>query len=95
MKLYEFDYIDNQKLSPDDLHTRIEKLLITESEVQLWAPDYVFRQYQPVEQLSSGEMKYSFEVIGRYLDSDSLDFMSDVRSSDQPAHGPAAKDANP
>jgi hypothetical protein len=40
-------------------------------------------------------LKYGFEVIGRYLDDDSLDFESNVRTSDEITDGRAAKEVNP
>jgi hypothetical protein len=95
VKLYEFEYIDNQKLSHDVLSNRVGEFLMTESESQSWAPGYIFRQCRAVEQLASGELKYGFEVIGRYLDDDSLDFESNVRTSDEITDGRAAKEVNP
>jgi len=95
VKLYEFDYTDNQKLGEADLHCRVEALLETECQAQGWAPGYIFRQCQKIERSPAGDLNYHFEVIGRYLDSDSVDMDSEVRTSDTPDDTQAAKDVSP
>lgn len=94
MKLYEFTYSDNQNLSETELLRRVEELLVKECELQGWAPGYIFRQCQKVQQVSSDEKSYEFEVIGKFLDTNSIDFdqeMQEVVSGNSQAA--AAKDA--
>lgn len=96
MKLYEFTYTDNQNLSEPELLRRVGEFLSKESELQAWAPDYEFRPCRQVEQLASDEKNYFFEVNGKYLNSDSLEFdqeVSEAAPSSRPAA--AAKDLNP
>lgn len=97
MKLYEFTYTDNQNLSEPELFLRLEDFLVTEGERQGWAPDYKFRPCQQVEQLGNGEKNYFFEVIGKYLDTDSVGFDEEasepIATSSRPAA--AAPDLNP
>lgn len=97
MKLYEFTYTDNQNLSEHELLRRVGEFLFKESELQGWAPDYKFRPCRQVEQLASGEKNYFFEVIGKYLSTDSVGFdeeLSEASSSSRPA-AVAAPDLNP
>jgi len=74
MKLYEFTYTDNQNLSETDLLQRVGDFLAKEAELQGWASGYNFHQCQKVQQTNSGEKTYDFEVIGKFLDSNSIDF---------------------
>lgn len=47
VKLYEFEYIDNQNLRQDDLYRRIGQFLDAESESQAWAPVLRFLEGKP------------------------------------------------
>ena len=71
MKLYEFIYTDKQNLTETNLLQRVREFLGKESELQGWAPDYRFRQCKDVERTADGEKHYTFEVTGRYLDTES------------------------
>lgn len=97
MKLYEFTYTDNENLSEPELLRRVGEFLLSERDLQGWAPDYKFRPCRQVEQLASGEKVHSFEVIGKYLSTDSVGFdeeMSEASSSNRSAAA-AAPDLNP
>jgi len=72
MKLYEFVYTDNLNLSKSRLLRRVETFLETEAVTQGWAPGYTFKQGRPSETVDS-TIKYFFEVIGRYLDSEEVE----------------------
>ncbi|MEK6706622.1 MAG: hypothetical protein AABZ06_12630 [Bdellovibrionota bacterium] len=97
MKLYEFTYTDNENLSEPELLRRVGEFLLSERDLQGWAPDYKFQQCKQVEQLVSGKRVHSFEVIGKYLSTDSVGFdeeLSEASSSSRPAAA-AAPDINP
>lgn len=78
MKLYEFTYTDNQNLSEPELLRRVGEFLGQECELQGWGADYRFRSCRQVEHLASGEKNYFFEVIGKYLSSDSVGFDQEI-----------------
>ena len=95
MKLYEFIYTDKQNLPENALLGRVQEFLSKESELQGWASDYKFHQCKEVEPTSQGEKNYSFEVIGRYLDSEGVEEDADLPlSSSTGRESIAAKDAD-
>jgi hypothetical protein len=72
MKIYEFTYTDNQNLSESEMLVRLQEILEKESSLQGWAPGYRLQECRKVEQLPSGGRNLYFEVLGRYLDSESM-----------------------
>ncbi len=96
MKLYEFTYTDKQNLREEDLLARVEDFLTQESELQGWAQDYKFRQCQKPEQAAAGEKNYFFEVMGTYVDTDSVTRAEDSEAPSGSQRSPhAARDINP
>ncbi|MBI4404116.1 MAG: hypothetical protein HY537_08145 [Deltaproteobacteria bacterium] len=95
MKLYEFTYTDNQKLSNAALNNRVEEFLQEESDLQGWAPGYTFRQCKDAHEIGPNEKNYFFEVLGSYLDADTLSSDDKVVSSGTGSDSVAAREANP
>jgi len=94
MKLYEFTYTDNQNLSETALLERVADFLENESILQGWAPGYKFQLCQKVEQLPGGERNFFFDVLGSYLDSDSLSFDEESPDQAEPVGRAAAREAD-
>jgi len=89
MKLYEFVYTDNLNLSKSRLLRRIQSFLETEAVTQGWAPGYTFRQGCPPESVDSS-VKYFFEVIGLYLDSEEVEVPGQYSADNTAPIDPAA-----
>lgn len=95
MKLYEFTFTDNQNLAESDIVRRLQDFLASEAEMQGWAAGYNLRQCQQVEQLADGRCRLTFEVLGEYVDSNSLDFDSEVQEKSPPKTALASKPSEP
>lgn len=74
MKLYEFEYFDNQNLDEQQLKKRVEKFLETECFEKGWGKGYSYKESCPPQKQDDGGTKYSFEVHGEYLGSSSVSF---------------------
>ncbi len=61
MKLYEFEYVDTDKLSEESVIKRIEKFL---EPVPGWAPGYKIIQTKNPRKNHDGSIVYSFVVCG-------------------------------
>ena len=79
MKLYEFEYFDNQNLDEQQLKQRIEKFLEGKCFEQGWAKGYSYKEICQPEKQVDGGLKYSFEVHGKYLESIGTDFDDKVK----------------
>ena len=90
MKIYEFSYTDNLNQSESQVLETVAHFLEDESVLQSWAPDYSHHQCQKVEQLSTGERRYHFEVNGQFSDKDGDEMNNYQPGSSSPAPDIAA-----
>lgn len=95
MKLYEFTYHDKENLSDSAIAERLTSLLETEAEMQGWASGYNLRQCKEVLRQADGERIFSFEVLGAYVDSESINFEEDMQRPAQALEVKVAKEATP
>jgi hypothetical protein len=95
MKLYEFTFTDNQNLAESDIVQRLHDFLANEAEVQGWAAGYNLRQCKQVEQISESRRQLTFEVLGEYVDSNVLDFDSEVQEKNPPKVALAPRPSEP
>lgn len=94
MKLYEFVYTDDLNLSQSRLLRRMQAFLETEAVTQGWASGYTLRQGCPPESADSS-VKYFFEVVGHYLDSEEVGTPSQYSvNNTAPVDPAAARDAD-
>lgn len=92
MKLYEFTYTDNQNISESEILHSLQDFIASEAELQGWANGYILRQCKEVLQLANGEKQFTFEVLGEYIDSNSLDFTDENHEEQSLKPIVAAKD---
>jgi hypothetical protein len=90
MTLYEFTYTDNQNLPESKLLERLQDFLEKEKALQGWAPGYRLQQRRKVEHLPTGERNFYFEVLGRFLDSESISVDEDVEENQSSSSRAAA-----
>jgi hypothetical protein len=95
MKLYEFTFTDNQNLAESDIVQRLQDFLANEAEMQGWAAGYELRQCKEVRQLPDSSRQLTFEVLGEYIDSNALDFESEVQEKIPPKVALASKPIEP
>lgn len=95
MKLYEFTFTDNENLSESDVLEGLQDFLKTEAEMQGWVSGYNLRQCKEVVQLPDGKRIFTFEVLGQYIDSNSVDFNDHLAAEvNTKSHVAVAKDAS-
>lgn len=95
MKLYEFTFTDNQNLTETEIIEDLKEFLLSESEVQGWANGYNLRQCKDIQHLPSGQRQLTFEVLGEYVDSSTIDFDQEMQGHQEPNKSFAAKEAAP
>lgn len=93
MKLYEFTYTDNQNLPETEILQSLQDFLSSEAEMQGWAIGYNLRQCKDVQQLVDGQRQFTFEIIGEYVDSNSIDFDQEIQENTPPKAPLAAQEA--
>ena len=93
MKLYQFTYIDNEKLNESALLSRVASFLENEALFQGWSPGYTFRQCQAPVRIPDGGMQYYYEVNGKFFDSEDLEDNNQPRGESKSGRHIAAKEA--
>jgi hypothetical protein len=93
MKLYEFTYTDNQNLTETEILRSLDDFLSSEAAMQGWARGYNLRQCKDIRQLADGQRQFTFEVLGEYIDSNSVDFDQEIQENTPPKTSIAAQDA--
>ena len=93
MKLYEFTYTDNQNLSESEILRSLEDFLSSEADMQGWAKGYNLRQCKVIRRLAEGQRQLTFEVLGEYIDSNSVDFDQEIQENIVPTKSVTAQEA--
>ncbi len=94
MKLYEFTYTDNQNLTESEILQSLEDFLLSEAEMQGWVAGYNLRQCKKIQQLDDGQRQLTFEVLGEYIDPNSVDFDQEIQEKTPPKTALASKEVD-
>jgi len=78
MKLYEFSYADQLKLSREELLERVMAFLKDEQIEQGWAADFQVKESAPAKISADGTTEYFFEVLGSFVASDDFEAQMEI-----------------